>query len=317
MKNHHIDTERIFSTRNPRRELLCVSVVILASFVFNRVTAQPPPETFKGYLGIYAKSNRDVIQQKNAFEGITVTRVVENSPGEIAGAKEGDILLKANELDLTDPNQLYDLAETLPIGSNVHLRLERDKEVLELDAKTVERHALHGKEKEKEPKNLIENRRLGFEFKIPDPAISLRLGLKPREGIEVVRLAKESPLVQAGIEKRCVIAEADGQLIHSPEAFLQYLAAHSDLKTIKLKFAGEEGRWRTARVTLHQPAKTVSKLSIPPIFSYSREPRKTTFSILFGFFKREHLERGTKYRFLWVIPFETGASDELLNVEPV
>ena len=66
----------------------------------------------------------------SSFDGITVTRVVENSPGYVAGVEVGDIVLEASGMKMNDPNQLYDLAETRAIGSAIKMRLERDNEIL-------------------------------------------------------------------------------------------------------------------------------------------------------------------------------------------
>jgi hypothetical protein len=95
------------------------------------------------------------------------------------------------------------------------------------------------------------------------------------------------------------------------------MEAHGDSKSVKLRTAEKNGGGRDRRVTLHRPKKQMTKLKIPLIVSYSREPNKTSLSIpLLLLFHRERFEGATKYSLLYFFKFERGASDELLDVEP-
>lgn len=280
-------------------------------------SAQQPTPPGKGYLGVYARSNSNVLDSSNAFAGVTVTRVIENSPADAAGLKENDIILQANGTDLSDPNQLAGIAESLPLGSEVSLRVERDREILELKATTVARVAAPESAPPDAPKTWSENRRLGFEFKTPDADQGGRLKLPARDGLVVVRIAPKSPLEKAKIAPGEVIASADGEPIHSPEAFLEYLKSRDAAKSIKLRVASEKGDWRNEKVRFYEPPKKVSKFNLPPLWLYKREASSTTFWIPLLLFKREGLANATKYRILWFIRFETGKSEELLEVEPI
>ena len=262
------------------------------------------------------ESNRAVLDEGNAFDGVTVTRVVENSPGEAAGVKVGDVILRANGVDLTDPNQLLDMAETLPVGTLLRLRVDRDRQVLILEATTVARHAVAGNKLDAGAPTWIEQRSLGLEFTAADPEQNRRLGIAPRQGIRILRLARRGPLSEAGFQEGMVIVEVDGTAIHSPEGFLDYVESRAAAKTIRLRFVREGERPREKKVRLRRAGRRMRRIRLPPLFSYAREENEASFSLLLGLFSRRRIESAIKYRILWLFTFETGEEGELLEIEP-
>lgn len=276
--------------------------------------AQGQSEPPRGYLGIYAESNRDVLDSANAFDGITVTRVVENSPGYAAGVKVGDIVLEASGVKMTNPNQLYDLAETLAIGSAVKMRLERDNEILELTVVTVNRHLRPDSPSPGESSTWRERRHLGFEFGPPDPDRNRSLGLAPREGIRVLSVAPNGPMSDADIAAGAIVLRLDDETIHSPKAFLEMLESKEGARTIRLALVDETGATHEKNVRVRKISRAVKGLRIPPIVSYEHEENSATFSMLLGLFKRERIGSAVEYRILWFFTLETGEKGELLDV---
>ncbi len=274
--------------------------------------AAESPSAATSYLGIYTRSNANVLEQTNVIAGITVTRVVENSPGAVAGVETGDVLLEANGLALTHPNQLANLVEPLPVGSTVHLRLERDQTVRELEASTVARR-IPVEPEGPSTRTWIERRRLGFEFASPDPESIAALGLGPRQGVEVRRIAARSPLLNAGVETGDLLWEVDGDPIHTPEDMLSFLESDPRRETLELTVHGRDGR-RTTEVELFKPERRLKKLGIPLLFSMERDIDHSTYSAILGLFRFDFYETGTRVRLLWFFSWETGTWDELLEV---
>jgi serine protease Do len=251
-----------------------------------------------------------VLDAQNLILGLTVARVVENSPAAAAGLREGDILLEVDGRALREPRQLEDWIETRPVGAPLVFRVERDRRVIEVEARTVARV---GEPPPAGPRErFVERRLLGFEFRSPTPETNARLEIAPREGIEVVRLAEASPLAEAGLAEGDVIDRIDGETIHSPERFLALLEAKEDEGRVALRIAEAGGRSRVERVELHRPDREMTKFRVPLVVRYERERDRSEFSMLLGLFSRKRLNRTVAYRVLWFIGWETGESGALL-----
>lgn len=286
-----------------------------AGFFFIVLAAAASGAGPTGYLGIQARSNKNVLEEKNASDGVTVTKVVENSPGEAAGVKEGDIILEANGVPVAHPNQLLDMAETLPVGSIIKLRVDRDQSILEITATTVARVGLPDPAPAETPKTWIEKKLLGIEFGALSPEEAAKLGLNPREGIRLLRIHKRSPLLRAGIKEGFAISQLNGETIHDPEQFLKNLEAVPPGKSIKLRIADENGRGSEESIRIPKPRSEIRKINIPLLFAYSREPDKSSLTLPLYLFKRDRTGESARYRILWFFTFETGRSDELLEVQ--
>lgn len=296
-----------------------IAAFLLGAASFARGEDAQPAPTRPGlsYAGVYAQSNSAVLDAANAEAGVTVTRVIENSPAEAAGIRVGDVIVQVNERDITDANQLLAAIEGLPVGSRAAFVVERDAERLELSANTVERVAAppdpHAEGAP--PATFSERKRLGFRFTPPDAALSERLGIAPRQGVQVTAVTPEGPMDRAGVKAGDVVITAVGEAVFSPQAFLQAVekTASGGAKTIELGVVGGGGLVKDRTVKFFKPARETKKLSIPLIYSYQRGPTSSDTKVLGGLFGRERLENATKYRLFWLFKFETGNSAELLE----
>ena len=73
------------------------------------------PEKGTGFLGLATEPRKE--------GGLQVTKVGSKSPCETAGIKEGDVLLKMNEIVLENRGQLQDLLKEMAAGEEVKLDL--------------------------------------------------------------------------------------------------------------------------------------------------------------------------------------------------
>jgi serine protease Do len=279
-------------------------------------------ETAQGgsFLGVDTQSNSNVLDDENAEQGITVVRVVENSPAAGAGLLPGDVLLEANGVSLGHPDTLADLIDALAPGSPIKLRLERARHAMELEARTVARIAVPPPPVESGPitdadaGTLVERRRLGFEFRSAAPELLEGLGLSSRFGVEVERVGPRSPLREAGVEAGDLLLEVDGEPIPSAADLLAFLDKQRTTRTLSLVvFERDKGR-REVDVALHEPEFRVRKLRVPLLFSLDRKPEVSEYSALLGLFKWTRFETGTRVRLFYFFSFETGSDDELIEV---
>jgi S1-C subfamily serine protease len=267
------------------------------------------------YLGIHARSNTNMLDSDNVYVGLTVEGVVENSPAEAAGLLVGDILLRAGDTELTSPGQLSEITRALPVGAELALFVERGRRLVELEIRTIARVVVEPPPEPPTPRVLVERRRLGFEFRTPSIERANELGLAEGEGVEVLRLARRSPFHDVEIAAGDVLIEADALRIESPDALLAFLDAADRRKSVDFKLAKPRGKRRSVDVRLFRPEERLVDLNLPPFFWFDREEGKSSFSLLFGLYKRERYETGARHRVLWIFSWKTGTWDELVELE--
>jgi uncharacterized protein (TIGR03067 family) len=93
-------------------------------FVFKRVTAKDvdPNEGLTGYVGM-------MIRKGPEDKGVVVADVFEGSPGQKAGLKKDDFILKINDMEATDLRSVIDMVRRVKPGNELMIRVRRgDKE---------------------------------------------------------------------------------------------------------------------------------------------------------------------------------------------
>jgi serine protease Do len=75
------------------------------------------PEKGNGYLGLATNSSSE--------GGLIVTKVGLKSPAELAGIKNGDVLLKLNEVHLEKREQMQEMLKNLSAGDEVSFEIKR------------------------------------------------------------------------------------------------------------------------------------------------------------------------------------------------
>jgi len=86
----------------------------------------------KPYMGI---SVTDVSDESQAFgipKGAAVAQVTEGSPAEKAGLKSGDVITKANDLEITCGNDIVDYVAEAEAGDEIHLTVYRQGKTVEI-----------------------------------------------------------------------------------------------------------------------------------------------------------------------------------------
>jgi S1-C subfamily serine protease len=300
---------------------MALSRAVLAAVAVLGLAAAPAACAAAGesYTGIDAKSNGNVLEQSSAFAGITVTRVVENSPAEAAGIREGDVLLRANGIELAHPDRLAAIAAKLPPGSRVRLRIERDRRVIERELVTVARIAVPPPEPSAVAATppaptadvRIERRRLGIEFRSADPARLRALPDAPRGGVELTALASRSPLLEAGLRPGDILLELNNVPIPSADDLLGFLAGLGETTQLDLVALDTAGARRELAVQTYRAPRQLRSLALPPLLRIERMPAVSRYSFLLGAVRVERFETGSRYRLLYFWRLETGAPDTL------
>lgn len=92
----------------------------------------------RGLMGVYVQHLTPELVQAfglpNGTDGALITQVNDGSPADQAGLKVGDIIQQINDSVITDSAQVKTTIGLLRVGSKVHMRLIRNKKVVNLTA---------------------------------------------------------------------------------------------------------------------------------------------------------------------------------------
>lgn len=209
------------------------------------------------FLGLSAELN----QSEDVFSlemppGVRVTAVESGSPAEGAGVAVGDILLKFDGKATDDPQRLETLLEQITHQKSVVLRLQRGTEVVETDASLV----------------MQDTRRVRHVYHV-DRGF-LRAAFRDNaEGLpEVVELAEESPLVEAGVRAGDVVLKFQDQDPGSAAELVR--RAQLGLRpgdAVLITVVGPRGSRRDLAFDAFDPGTAWTQLGIWPLFLWERE----------------------------------------------
>lgn len=273
-----------------------------------------PAGSFTGiYVAEAAESLDDLFEES---VGLTVERVVENSPAAFAGIEAGDLLLEVrmaggDVVELEWPSQWRDIELAAAPGTTCTVLVDRAGAEREFTIE-LERRLAHPEREAVE--RFREEERVGVVLRGATEVEARRVGLAPGAGAVVVGLSRRSPWRRAGMKFGDLIAEIAGQPVDHPRVILDAVQATESDKTVPLVlWRGNESR--TVELAVSARSQDVHEVSIPPLYSYESERGKSEWSILYGFLGRESTPAAWRFRLLWFITFGGGDADELESVE--
>ena len=273
-----------------------------------------PAGSFTGVYVAEATESLDDLFEESA--GLTVERIVENSPAAFAGLEEGDLLLEARPsggdvIELEWPSQWRDLEIASAPGTTLTVLVDRAGAEREFTIE-LERRLAHPDREAVE--RFREEERVGVVLRGATEVEARRVGLAPGGGAVVVGLSRRSPWRRAGMMFGDLITEIAGQPVDHPRVILDAVqATESDRSVPLVIWRGDESR--TVELAVSARSQDVHEVSIPPLYSYESERGKSEWSILYGFLGHESTQAAWRFRLLWFITFGGGDADELESVE--
>lgn len=170
----------------------------------------------RAYLGVAIQMLTPPLAEQFGLkvnEGVVITEVFPNTPGEAAGLKPGDIVLEFAEKKISKPTELQEIVEQCPINSQQTITILRDGKRMTLQVTVREqpedygltrgRGGLEGRERG----GSIED--LGLELEPLTPEVARQLGLDFTEGLVITYVRPNSVAALAGLESGEVIVQVN------------------------------------------------------------------------------------------------------------
>jgi len=164
-------------------------------------------KVIRGYLGVQIQDiSPDLAAAFNikGHKGALVSDVVQGSPAEKGGVKQGDVVVSFNNKDIGNSHDLPSIVASTPVDKEVPLRVIRDGKELSLQVK-IEK--LQSDESEEALSEKAAPDSWGLKLQDLSPAMARQLGFKVSHGALVVDVQPGSPAEAASIQKGDVIVE--------------------------------------------------------------------------------------------------------------
>src|SRR5258708_11640006 len=190
---------------------------------------QPPERAPRPYLGIQAEPTSD----KSDRTGVLVHGATPGSPADKAGIKSGDEIIKVDDRNVKDFDDLINMLENHKAGDKLNLLIRRDGKEQKLIATLGERPAL----REGRPGRGRTGAHLGVMTRPLTPEDSDRAGVKADSGVMVVDVVPGTPAADAGLMPGDVITAIDNKTLSNPEGLREAIRQTEPGKEVTLKMA--------------------------------------------------------------------------------
>lgn len=189
----------------------------------------------RGYLGVYIQDIDETLAKGlgvDPYIGVFVSKVVEDTPADKAGIKEGDIIIEFDGKEMNKANDLYYNVESMKIGEKADVVILRDGDKEELEVEIEERPSAGSKQsyKEKEAQKTAKEW-YGIEVANLDEHTRRELGLRDGEkGVVITSVEPYSAAGRVGVKKNDVIQKIDGVKIEDLDDYTDFMKDNDEEK---------------------------------------------------------------------------------------
>lgn len=264
------------------------------------------------FTGIYVRNQAGSLDEMSEDgAGVLVARVVENSPGDLAGVLEGDVIVEVHSATATTtpkwPSEWRSIELAAPIGATLTLTVDRAAVERRLTLVTVQRARAADRTG---IERFREEQKVGVVVRTATEVEARAAGIGPGGGAVIVGLARGSPWRAAGLQYEDLVVRVDGAEVAHPQVLIDAIRAGSAGDTLALDVL-RGGRLMSVTAELSRRRGEVREVSIPFIYTYEFDRGRAETSILFGIFKHESTPAAWKTRLLWFIELGGGDADRL------
>lgn len=166
-----------------------------------------------GWMGVTVQNLSDDLAQYMGLtdkSGVLISDVINESPAQKAGLKEGDIIKQLSGKQISNVKELLSEVAKSEVGRKIKVAVRRDKKELTLDLQVGERPQELGGVEQEESFSEAANWR-GLEVESLTAENSSRFRVEEKEGVVIKNIETASPADEAGLMPGEVILEINKQ----------------------------------------------------------------------------------------------------------
>ncbi len=171
----------------------------------------------RGWLGVVIQNvDKDLAEQFGLKEakGILVSEVQENSPASAAGIKQGDIILKLNDVQMADVSELRNRVAMIQPGSTATLQIVREGREKKIQVTIAEQPSdFTSTGKPADMKNPLEN--FGLTLQELTPELAEKFDYQQGSGLIISDVKPGSPADSANLKPGYLVEEVDKVKVRS------------------------------------------------------------------------------------------------------
>jgi len=235
-----------------------VFIILLAFFasmiIAAPVAAQKHKEgSEKGWLGVYIQDiTRDIREAMDlkSGRGILIRDVVEDSPADVAGIEQEDVIIEFNGKKVRDTSRFTSMVRSASPGDEVTLTIIRDGKEKTITITLGNRpkdllsyeyafEPFLGEAKRIKPYtysfSLFSGSRIGVKVQDLTEQLGEYFGVEDGEGALVTEVEEDMPAYKAGLKAGDVIVEVDGEDIEDTEDLTDAISDKEEGDKVKIK----------------------------------------------------------------------------------
>jgi serine protease Do len=206
----------------------------------------------RGYLGVRSSAvteeDKDHLGLKTR-KGALVDEVESGTPAEKAGLKPADVIVEVDGKPVKDNHDLmFKIAEIEP-GTEIEIKVIRDKKEKILTATLVERQS-----EEEQETPAASGQDLGMNITTMTPRLAQRYGFQTEQGVLITDVRRFTEADRKGLRAGDIILEANGRKVKNARDFKNIVDKLDSGDTIMLRVRRERDR---------EPAEFIVTLRIP------------------------------------------------------
>ncbi len=220
----------------------------------------------RAFLGVNSVSSDGAA---DATEGAKVKEVTKGSAAERAGLKEGDLITRVDEIDISNPQDLSNTIHKYKPEDKVTLTFKRDGKEQKATAtlgKLEGHREMHSDYNFKMPKEgynftmppmpPMEDFLHGFSFNDGRPKLGIKAqDLEEGKGAKVLDVDHESPAAKAGIQEGDIITGFDGKDVDNASVLADLARETAGRSSVKINVT-RDGKNREIEVKVPKKLKT-------------------------------------------------------------